>query len=457
MRAGAFGIALASLCFLLTACGGGGGGGSPALVPTGTAATNAPSSAPSVSTSPYPRTDGDVYVYSGQLQQTFQSFPEVVPLGTPSPEPTSVTTENVTQNISVKSNQTFNGGTGLYNLHSAETDAITTGLKTTTSTTDTYEAIAQSGTSSQLLDYGSQFADEAGDTTTTMYSPQAILDELPEMPGAQWSNGPGATIDEALAGNSSGSAITSVRTVNSDGSYSENTTYPPNYSAPGYTGVGQIQENTDGSGTFSFVANGGAIAITYSKPEPQPTGAPLITVNEYLGLNTTVKPYATFQLPTWYGNAPALYNESDLDEGTVTVPAACGLAKTFPSQATAIAQTISRTDTILGYTEQQTTTNYVAAGYGNLCTISKDTQTFYYDFNGDQPFVYTQAPPLQITTVAETLALQPGSVVGGTPMKVAVGTALQASFRRAVSNVRQTRTMQLVRAAQSLRAKGGTL
>ena len=425
-------------------------------------ATTAPVASPTPVPSPYPRSPGDTFVYAGQLVQTSQTFPEVTAPGS-SPEPTATTTVNVTQTVTVRTNQTFNGTGGLTGLHSVESDALASGLKTTTATTDTYETLA-AGT--QLLDYGSQYADEAGDTISTLLAPAAVLDQLPEIAGAAWANGPGATIDEAIAGDATGSAVTVVRTINGDGSYNERTTYPPNYSAPGYTGVGTIQENADGSGSFSFVASGGTVAITYSPPEPQATGGPLITVNEFLGLDTTAKPYATFQIPGWYGTAAPLYAETDRDLGTVAVPASCHLAATLPAQATAIAQAITKTDTILGYTETQTTTSYVAAGYGLLCATLADTQTFYYDFNGDQRFVFTPTTPLQITIATEALALQPSSQIAGTTTsgvragtrpQLALAAALRARFDRGVRAAHRNRLAQLIRGATRLRAPGGVL
>lgn len=461
-------IALSSCC-LLCACGG--GSGSTDVAPRGpqsvpvSATTSAPAvpPTPAASPSPYPRTGGDTFVYSGQLQQTFQTFPEVVAPGSPSPVPIATTNVNVTQTVTIRANQTFNGASALTGLHSVEADADATGLKTTTATTDTYEALLQNGGSAQLLDYGSQYTDEAGDTISTLLAPAAILDQLPQTAGAQWANGPSATIDEAIAGDTTGSAVTVVRTVNGDGSYSEKTTYPPNYSAPGYTGVGQIQENADGSGTFGFVANGGAISITYSPPEPQATGGPLITINLYKGLDTTAPPFAFAKIPAWYGTAAPLYTETDRDQGVVTIPASCNLTKIFPSQATAIAQTIARTDTILGYTEQQVTTSYVAPGYGLLCVTMTDTQTAYYDFNGDQRSVFTAKPPLQITTVAETLALQPSSRIAGTTTssvqraqasRLAVAAGLRARFDRSVSAAHRQRLGQLIRGAERVRTQG---
>lgn len=470
MRAGVMPIALSLICFLsLCACGGGGGTtaipGAASVTPTSSAPGTPPTPAPS-----YPRAPGDTLVYSGQLQQTFEGFPKIVAPSEP-PEPNGTTTQNVTQTVSVQANQTFNGTSGLIDLHAAETDALASGLKTTTSTTDTYEAIPASA-GGPLLSYGSQFSDEAGDTVSTLYSPAVVLDQLPETAGAQWSNSPGATIDEAVGGNSTGSPITVVRTVNGDGSYTEKTTFPNSYDATNYTGATLIQENTDGSGMIQFVLNGRPYTILNSVPEPQPTGPPAITLTVIQSLNATAPAAGTIPVPAWYGMAAALYNETDQDQGPQTIPASCALDKSFPAQGTALVQTITRTDTVVGYTEKQTTTTYVSPGYGPLCTILSDTQTAYYDYSGDQGGNFTLAPPFEITTTTETLALAPSSFIAGTTNASASSTkrlasvsgvpayglapALRASFDRTVRNERRDRVARFA-VALAKRAKGGTL
>jgi hypothetical protein len=438
----------------------------PGIAPASSSSSAAPVATPSA----YPAAPGDTLVYSGQLQQAFQGFPQTVAPGEPA-EPVSNTTTNVTQSVTVKSNQTFNGTAGLTDLHAAESDAVSTGLKTTTSTTDTYETIPTS--SGKLLNYGSQYADEAGDTTTTLYTPALVLDQLPETPGAQWSNTPAATIDEAVAGNSSGSPITTVRTVNADGSYTEKTTFPNSYDATSYTGASEIQENSDGSGFLQFVVYGAPYTITNSIPEPQPSGPPLITINVIRSLNGTAQPAGSFTLPAWYGSTAALYNETDQDQGTQTIPTSCALDKSLPAQGTAIVQTINRTDTIVGYIEKQTTTSYVAPGYGPLCTILSDTQTAYYDYSGDQPANWILNPPFEIATTTETLALQPSSTITGTSStkrltassvvasasgipSPALAGALRASFDRAIRNERHRREARFAAALARLRTQGVT-
>ncbi len=463
--AGAVGIALGCLCFLVTLSGCGGGGGSstsspelPVLMPGGA------SSSPAATGSPYPTSDGTQLVYGGTLTQRFQTFTEVVAPGS-SPEPVSTTTQNVTQAISLRSNQSFNGNNGLFDVHSSETDADTSGLKTTTSTTDTYQSIAPNGSGSTLVQYGSLFVDEAGDSTTTSYGSPLTLDQLPETPGAQWTNSPAASIEQALAGNSNGSGITVQRTIHSDGTYAENTTYPEGYSAPGYSGVDRIHENTDGSGTFAFVANTSALTIEFSVPVPQPTGSPLITIGEFPYLDPTPtdtpppRPYgAAFQLPDWYGSAPQFYNESDRDLGQLAIPSSCKLSTQYPQSAFAIQQVIDRTDTILGYTEHRTTTNYVGGGYGTLCTTTSDTLTVYYDYSGDQAYAFSSVLPLEIDTVSETLALQPSTSTSAERTKTAAAiahtttfdasAAVRAAFDGRIATLRTQRERALIQNVQ---------
>lgn len=461
MRAGAASIALGSLCFLviLAGCGGGGSASSVPLVPAGSGPTPAASSA-APSPSPYPQTDGTAYSYAGTLTQTFQSFPEVTAPGTPSPEPTSVTTVAVTQQITVKADQAFNGGSGLTGYRDVETDAQSSGLKTTTSTTDTYETVAQSGSTQSLLDYGTEYVDEAGDTMTTSYSPSRIEDELPESAGASWSNGAGATVLEAINGDSGGSPLTVQRTVANAGTYTESTTYPPNYQAIGYTGVGQIQENADGSGIYSWVAAGAPLTVEYSQPVPQPTGSPKITVAEFPNLDPTPAeaPRQSFELAAWYGTSPSFYGETDKDLGSVAVPASCKVSSSLPQTAMAIQETTNRLDTIVGYTEQEVQTSYVAAGYGPVCTTLHDVQQLYYDFNGDQAFVFSVTTPLQITTIDETLALQPSASASASTVRASraaaaarvtdafsLAPALRAHFETAVEAARRRYVQAIVR------------
>jgi hypothetical protein len=451
MRAGATSIALGSLCFLVSLAGCGGGGSASSSPPLSSASSPAPASSASDPTPPssYPQTNGSTYTYAGVLTQTFQSFPEVTAPGTPSPEPTSVTTTNVTQQITIETNQAFNNGSGLTDYHDAETDAQSSGLKTTTSTTDTYETIAQSGSAQELLDYGSQYADEAGDTMTTSYSPQRVEDELPETAGAAWSNGAGSTVLEAIDGDANGSPLTVQRTVANTGTYTENTTYPQGYEANGYTGVGEIQENADGGGIYSWVSEGSPFTVEYSQPVPQATGSPEITIAEFENLDPTPAeaPVQSFQLPTWYGTSPSFYNEADKDLGSVTVPASCNLSSSFPQTATAVQETTNRLDTIVGYTELEVQTSYNVAGFGPVCTTLHDVQQLYYDFNGDQAFTFSTLTPLQITTVDETLALQPASSSTTTSARVRFvpAPALRAHFDRVVEMVRRQHAQAIAR------------
>jgi hypothetical protein len=464
MHREARGIARSSFCFLLLCfvaplAGCAGGNFASGVPVTSSAITGAAShsakATPTPAPSAYPLGAGETLVYSGTLTQKFQEFPEVVAPSDPSPEPPSITKTSVSQTVSVRTKQAFNGGTGLTDLHDVEIDAESSGLKTTKSTTDLFERVT-TGSSSRLLNYGSQFADESGDTTTTSYAPQRIEDELPERGGAQWTNGAGAQVLEALAGNKKGSPVTVTRNVNSDGTYDESTTFPPGYSAPGFTGADRIQENTDGSGTFAFVSDGTAVTIDYSAPLPQATSSPVVAITEYdtLDPQPSTTPAFEGELPDWYGSTPEFYNEVDRDLGVVSVPAACKLRARFPKSAHEIQETIDTTDTVLGYIEQQVRTNYVAAGYGVLCTTLVDTQSLYYDFAGDQPFVFSVTPPLEITTVHETLALQPASAKTreaatqtAAPSGIAFDASpvLRAGFERSIETVRRQRAERIGR------------
>jgi hypothetical protein len=81
--------------------------------------------------------------------------------------------------------------------------------------------------------------------------------------------------------------------------------------------------------------------------------------------------------------------------------------------------------------------------------VLSDQQQLYYDFNGDQAFAFATLTPLEITTTAETLALQPGSSTSvSARSRVATSSlapALRAHFERAVEQVRRRNVQTIAR------------
>ncbi len=384
----------------------------------------------------------------------------------PAPMPTATTVTTVVQNGTLKDAQTFNGVSGLYDVSVAESD--TTPLKTSTSQTDTYYAFssrAPDGTTS-LLDYGSTWADENGNTLTYQYTAPQILGELPEKAGASWSNTPAMTVSENDSSDASGSAIFSKTVYAQDGSYTETTTYPPTYNV----GQSVITENADGSGSITNVLGVGS--IVFSTPQAQSTGSYLLPYALYSAPNPgpTAQPLQSSSVGAWYTVPATVYHETDEDLGAQPVPAACNVPSSLASAAMETQRTISRTDTILGYTDTQTIDAYRVATVGAVCVQMNDMQNSYYDFNGDQQFIIapssdpTYVPtPYQTNTASETLGLSNGASPASdkhtrraasiTPLSSAAIAVAHMQFEASVAHLRAQRKLAFVKAFKAFITK----
>jgi hypothetical protein len=388
-----------------------------------------------------PANGGDTYAYAGSMTQTFVRT-------LPSPLPVSRTRANVTTSVTVNGDQTFQGTKGLYDFVTSESDA--TNLQTTNTTTDAYVGFssANAGGAFAYLEYGSNWADENGDSLSYVYPQPIVVDRLPNAAKQSWSNTAAATLYENETVGAGGAAFSAQRVYAANGTYGETSTYPPGYFGIGTpSDHGQIQENADGSGYYS-VPIYGAGDIVYSAPAGK-NGKYAISYSVYAQASPlpTASPLVAATIPAWYPPKPALYRETDVETGMTAIPAACKSSAVFGKRAEQLVQTIDRLDTILGYTEKTTQRTYLISGYGVVCTQLVDVQTSYYDFNGDSQFVFF-AQPYQVTTTSETLGLQQsGTNVQGANVRRASAIArvnaytliAHSAFTRAIERLRQDR------------------
>lgn len=400
-----------------------------------------------------PTTGGDTYSYSGTYLQT-----DVRSL--PSPMPTATTAATLTETIDVKNNQTFDGVAGLYDFSASL--AENTSLKTSLSTTDTFEGMGVANGMQSLLEYGMNWADDNGDTLSYLYGTLAsptpiVLDQIPEIAGASWTNPATAVITENDSIDANGSAFYSQRTYNADGSYAETSTYPPGYFGQfSPSDHGQLTENSDGSGSYSLPLFNQLGDLVVSSPQPQGNGSYAITFSIYPDANPspTETPEASGQVPAFYAPSPTLYRETDVDSGVKPIPASCNVPTSLGTSGNQLVQTISRLDTILGYTDAQTTTSYVVNGIGVVCINLHDVQTSYYDFNGDA--VVFLAAAYQTTTIDQTLGLQTnGTNVIGSSSRARIASnsglsrpyvnAARALFARRIEHARALRERAVMR------------
>jgi hypothetical protein len=178
--------------------------------------------------------------------------------------------------------------------------------------------------------------------------------------------------------------------------------------------------NLDGSGTYvtpdEGTLNGSGQSYTISAPSSQ-TSAGTITETTSVepspvasGATPTV---TTTSIPNWIPTGflgTALATETDVDNGAATVPPACALPASFGTMANQLVQTKNRLDPMFGETEVETVTTYDMQTIGPVCTQINDVTTDYYDFSSQsvetKETVNFEGTPQQITTIAETLALQ---------------------------------------------------
>lgn len=428
----------AVLAIGLASCGGG-GGSNPTPHPTPTAtglATPTPSPVPSpVSVPNRPLNNGDSFAYAGTTTQSF-----VYEGASPSPAASSVA--GVTQSVAVSAPASFNGVSALYDFHTNETD--TTPLQTTTIATDTYYASVASGASSNLVDYGYSSTDNFGETLLVQYGASGaavpvVIDELPEVPGATWSNTAAESLNETSPGNQS-----SVRSVNPNGSYTATTTYASGslFTPPPAPVTATIVENSDGSGSYSLPLLGPPNStITVGTPGPAPS--PMIPI----ALTVPGSPTTTIEVPVWYGSPLVLYQETDTNTGAQNFPAACNVPAAYGLTGNGVVQTIRSVDAILGTIETLQQTIYVIPTYGAACVVLSDQLLSFYDYSGQGPaLIVVSGTPLETATVSTTLGLTSATV--STAARTRAQSVAAAGFRIANARANFVATIERVKLAR---------
>lgn len=318
-----------------------------------------------------------------------------------SPDPTSTpwvstTRQSVTQNVSIATGQSFAGQSGLTELSAQESDASQ--LKTTSVTSQTYLLYAPNASRANGVDVtevGVTSTDSNGVTLQSVLAGgNGILDRLPSVYGAQWSDGAARTDTETDPGNQTISA-----TYAADGSYTEQVTYPEG-------GSGSVQLNADASGVYQLPFAGNT-ANNSSVTVAAPQGGQIQLAYQLLppGLPAS----GAFTLPEWYPqDPPVLASDTYVDEGSTTLPSSCNVGSAYRSAGVEkIVETKKRLDPIFGELESDRITQYTSPDYGLLCASASDDLQTYYDYSGQFAAAFAfAAHPLRDTAVSETLALQ---------------------------------------------------
>ena len=340
---------------------------------------------------------GDSFQYSGTSTTTYLSTET-------DPNPSSTTTAQIAQSVSVLGGASFNLQANLFDVKSSETDS--TPLQTSSSTLDSYYQIVPGSPESSLVNWGFHSSDSFGETLMVQYGNPApgflLLDRSPEISGDSWSNGPAARITETSPGGQS-----AVRTYSADGTYVDVTTYPSgSLSTPPPAPVtASIAENADGSGSYSLPLQGTAnTGLSFSTPDPSGT----ITITAAFADGTS----ASFTSSVWWPQPLSLYQDLTTNNGTVQIPGSCAASATFGVRANSLTDASTRVDTVLGTVETITQTSYIVPKYGTVCVQLTDSLQTYYDYSGQASAILfgNGATPLTTETVSTTVGLVSATV-----------------------------------------------
>ncbi len=415
------GAALLALAASLFACGGGGGSG----------AGGAPIARP-VNTSSRPCTAGDSFAFAGSALQTIQRpLPPPSP-APPSPQPTATSVVTVQQTVNVVSNNAaFGGRTGLADFRIVETDAKP--LQTITSLTDEFFACPQ-GSAGNDVEVGWTSNDSNGVALTLTYGAgNGLVDQLPELAGASWTNNAALALSEIDA-----DFQQTHKTVNADGSYVETVQFPDGTTS-------DATERSDGSATYSAPLGGpnagGDTVITIGTPAPGSGG-----IRIPITFTSPGSPPEIDSVADWYPAGPLrLATETDRNLGPAAIPSSCGATAANGASANKLLQNRTRLDTLFGEIESEITTTYTVAGLGVVCVIVADTLTAYYDYTGQG--IFFAGVPQQITSLNETIGLKDATVLKHADR--ASSSAASRSFQLA-----QSRFWRAVRARHAKQLQG---
>ncbi len=297
------------------------------------------------------------------------------------------TTLRVTQHVTT-SDATI-GGRAVVDYHGVQTES---GTGAATTTYDAYVAQVPSSTrSGSNVELVKESSSGSGISETTAYGPgNGVVDQIPEVPQARWTDA--ATRTQSVANSVQGSSARD--SYRADGSYDENAVPVEGLHAT-------MQSYPDGNGVYQFPFQGGSTNSSINLAPPNHGKIDLLFVN------ATQHVTAYGKIGVWYPAVPPpLAADSFLDTGSVAVPKACGVPAKYGRSATEIVEQSTRLDIVFGQYETTQRTVYVASPYGMVCMVVSDDLKTYYDYNA----FALESKPLTETMVNETLGLQQAKV-----------------------------------------------
>ena len=374
---------------------------------------------------PHPVAAGDTFTYSGSLSKTYAQ-------SAPCPQPTSTTSAIIGITVT-NSATTAPNSTAATNQKSVETDTFPT--QATTTTTD---QVVQNTASAFLL-YSTTSKDSIGNTVATNFANAQQLDALPESPGSWGPNDPSATVTETLA---DGTAI--LRTVKSDGSYTDNETFVDGtHFTIAVDGLANGKPR-DGGGVYTI----GGTSFTYAPPSG---GTITLTIS---GATTKTRTF-----PVWFTIPASYISDTFSDNGSQTLDPNCPANSSGATSGNQIVETYVVLDPVLGYNETRTTTSYVVNGFGPVCVKIADTLNSFYDYQNDTTKIDYQSQngqPNSVDTILEYLGMTaPGSAYPSlrTQSTKAVSPVLVSTRIAAIEHTRAIERAQRIEALHNFALK----
>jgi hypothetical protein len=470
-------LGLAVLSASLASCGGGGGSGLAPGTTTGaqdpiTPALPASTATPASIAVPNLQ-DGVAFSFTGSLQRTdFYNYPASDPL------PAGTVSAKVSQNVNVSSvANPFGSGTA-FDYHNAENDAYA--LQTLPFTIDSFYQLNLATFPSPLLLLGSKTVDDQMNATSVQYTTPQIVDEIPEASGQSWTNNPASRMITNYANGN----VTN-RLTDSSGDYSEKDVYV-NIGGQKYPQVNLAATTySNGSAEIVLVFNEegrtgypySSVTDTFTMSKPTSSGITLSESSLSVPVTGTPPPSPS---PTQFGVAPQwfqlpLYTETNVDNGTMAIPASCNVPRAFGTTARQIVRKVQTVDSAFGSVDVTTTTRYDVSNFGAVCVQISDVNNAFYDFSladftnqtPNQFFVFatTTAQPLISTTISELLTLEtaglhPASRSQTTALKPVSSEMIalaEIAVRRESQRAREKRLEQELLQVRNALVRGGYL
>jgi hypothetical protein len=408
---------------MVVACGGGGGGGSAA--PT--------------NHDDRPAEAGDSFSYAGTTSTTFVRPPQSVG-AYPSPNPTNTQTLSytTTQTQTVATGQSYNNVTDATAFMTTESDVLSGGLETTTTTSTEYYTFGAGGVG-PVHDLGGT-SSSGGETITTLIGPNnGLVDVLPEVAGTLPVVADATLMRTEVDPDGGGS----VRTTAANGTYTETDTYADT-SFDGSTA--SAVANADGSGSLSYPIDEPTNAV-FAVGAPASSMIPItITLPAALGQaapSATATPIVdTGTVPVWYPQPLVLSTQTLTDAGQTPIPSTCNVASSLTGRHTNLLVASSTTvDPVFGELDTRTTSEYTEPGIGVACVELSDVLKQFYDFSGQAGFVVeVSGSAIQTTTTTQTLGLTSETVIGlDASQRAPIVAASRARFDALLDRRRQQR------------------